>query len=232
MPTKPKLIAKIGDINTLVNRTWTEAELQEKLNRSGALKNKFAPIERTRLSNLLRTAQNSGDEAQIAKLQAELDALDGPKLAYGTSMQRSTPMSTGPKEISQQERLAQLNRENRRKNAEEVRQAQLKERRTHMAIEAAMARGEIIDADHSRRLKTRAKFKHDAAEMEGKRSGAASGINTPSGISSTTDITTKLSNGSTLFDKLKGDAKGLPIFKRQCDDDIIGAIDLGIDIEI
>lgn len=101
-----------------------------------------------------------------------------------------------------------------------------------MAIEAAIARGETIDADHSRRLKTRAKFKHDAAEMEGKKSTAASGTSTPLGGVSNNGSIEKNGDNKALFDKLNADKKGRPIFKRQCDDDIIGAIDLGIDINI
>jgi RNA polymerase-associated protein RTF1 len=62
IPTRPKLIEKISDINNLVNRSWTEAELQEKLTKSGALVNKFIPIERNRLNNLIKEAKARGDE--------------------------------------------------------------------------------------------------------------------------------------------------------------------------
>lgn len=203
------------------------------MNRSGALKNKYIPIERNRLINLIKDAKAAGNDERVEHLKAELQALEGPKLAFGTSM-RSTP-KTGPKEISQQERLAILNKENRRKNAEEVRQAQIKERRAIMATEAALARGENVVEDHSRRVKTKAKFKHDASTTLGKKSETASGSNTPSANTPTV----KPKSDSTplphiqLLEKMRNENKGLPTIRRPlCDDEIIGAIDLGIEIEL
>jgi RNA polymerase-associated protein RTF1 len=231
MPTKARLVTKITDINSLVNRSWTEAELQEKLNRSGALLNKYKPIERNRLNNLYKDAKKTGDNERMEEITKELAALDGPKLAFSTSMQ-SSAKKTGPKELSQQERLHQLNQENRRKNAEEVRQAQINERRAAKAIEAALARGENVVEDHSRRVKTRAKFKHDVADM-GKKVG--SDANTPS-------VNTPIVGAKTddtplpyiaLLEQRKNERKGLPTITRPIyDDDVIGALDLGIDVDI
>ena len=76
LPTKPKLIAKIADINNLVNRSWTEAELQEKLTKSGVLVNKYIPIERNRLNNLIQEAKAAGNTEKEELLRKELDALD------------------------------------------------------------------------------------------------------------------------------------------------------------
>ncbi len=235
LPTKTKLSNKINDINALVNRSWTEAELQEKLNRSGALKNKYIPIERNRLNNLIKEAKTAGDEERVKELRAELEALEGPTLAFNTSLHTTPKKTTGPPQLSQQERLAILNKENRRKNAEEVRQAQLKERRHAMATQAALARGEAVQEDHSRRVKTVAKFKHDVTQlgkkMDSDRSGASTpAVGTPS-LTAKTDIAplphiAKLQQSQT-------DKNGLPTFRRPLtDDDIIGAIDLGIEIEL
>jgi len=234
IPTKPKLSGKINDINNLINRSWTEAELQEKLNRSGALKNKYVPIERTRLTNLFKEAKAAGDEERMAQLRTELDALEGPKLAFNTSMHPTPKKSAAPTEMSQQERLAILNRENRRKNAEEVRQAQIKERRAVMAAEAAIARGEVVVEDHSRRVKTRAKFKHDVSEI-GKKHSDRSGTNTPAAGTPSLVAqkdTTPLPHIAKL-QQANSEKKGLPTIRRPLfDDDIIGAIDLGIEIEL
>ena len=136
LPTKPKLAAKIADINNLVNRSWTEAELQEKLTKSGALVNKYIPIERNRLNNLIKEAKARGDTEKEEAYRKELEALDGPKLAYSTSMHPSPKKTSTPTGLSQQERLAILNKQNRRKNAEEVRQAQINERRAAKMTEA------------------------------------------------------------------------------------------------
>ena len=236
IPTKPKLIGKVADINHLVNRSWTEAELQEKLTKSGALINKFIPIERNRLTNLLKEAISQRNEERAEVLKKELDALDGPKLAYSTSMQSSPKKNSTPTGMSQQERLAILNKQNRRKNAEDVRQAQINERRAVKKTEAAIARGEIVTEDHSRRLKTRAKFKHDVADEFGtkKNDSERSGTNTPLGTPnlSAKKPTTPLPHIAKL-QASNGDRKGLPTIRRPLmDDDIIGAIDLGIELDI
>ncbi|KAF4627563.1 hypothetical protein G7Y89_g10593 [Cudoniella acicularis] len=236
LPTKPKLAQKIADINALVNRTWTEAELQEKLTKSGALVNKYIPIERNRLTNLIKEAKARGDTVREEEFRKELEALEGPKLAYSTSMQPSPKKSSIAGGLSQQERLAVLNKQNRRKNAEEVRQAQINERRAAKLTEAAIARGEDVTEDHSRRVKTRAKFKHDVSEGLGakKTDSEASGANTPSG---TPKLSAKKSSVSlphlAKLQAANGDKKGLPTIRRPLmDDDIIGAIDLGIDLEL
>jgi RNA polymerase-associated protein RTF1 len=237
IPTRPKLIEKIADINNLVNRSWTEAELQEKLTKSGALVNKFIPIERNRLNNLIKEAKARGDEEQVENLQKELEALDGPKLAYSTSMQPSPKKTATPTGLSQQERLALLNKQNRRKNIEEVRQAQINERRAAKLAEAAIARGEVVAEDHSRRVKTRAKFKHDVSEAFGakKADSERSGTNTPT-IGTPNQSAKKPGTPLPHIAKLqssKSDSKGLPTIRRPLmDDDIIGAIDLGIELEL
>jgi RNA polymerase-associated protein RTF1 len=235
IPTKPKLNAKISDINALVNRSWTEAELQEKLTKSGALINKFVPIERNRLNNLIKEAKNRGDVQKEEALRKELADLDGPKLAYSTSMQPS-PKKPSSTVMSQQERLALLNKQNRKKNIEEVRQAQINERRAAKMTEAAIARGEDVTEDHSRRVKTRAKFKHDVADGFGvtKKPENGSGASTPA--IGTPTLAAKKSTPLPHLAKLqaaKGERKGIPTIRRPLmDDDIIGAIDLGIDLDL
>lgn len=207
--------------------------MQEKLTKSGALVNKFIPIERNRLTNLMKEAKARGDIEKEESLRQELESLDGPKLAYSTSMQSSPKKAAG---LSQQERLAVLNRENRRKNAEEVRQAQIAERRAARKAEAAIARGEVVVEDHSRRVKTRAKFKHDVADayVAKKTDSEQSGSNTPA--ISTPTLSAKTSGPLPHIAKLQAanaDKKGIPTIRRPLmDDEIIGAIDLGIDLEL
>lgn len=198
--------------------------------------NKFIPIERNRLNNLIKEAKAQGNEAKVEALKKELDDLDGPKLAYSTSMQPS-PKKTSTPGMSQQERLAILNKQNRRKNAEDVRQAQINERRAAKMTEAAIARGEAVTEDHSRRLKTRAKFKHDVADGFGvkKTDSDRSGTNTPA-VGTPNLSAKKPSTPVPHIAKLQaanGDKKGLPTIRRPLmDDDIIGAIDLGIELDI
>jgi RNA polymerase-associated protein RTF1 len=199
------------------------------------LKNKYIPIERNRLNNLLKEAKSSGDEERVEQLRAELAALEGPTLAFNTSIHTTPKKVTGPPQLSQQDRLAMLNKENRRKNQEEVRQAQIKERRQAMATQAALARGEVVEEDHSRRHKTVAKFKHDVNDIGRKIESNRSGTNTPAagtpGLTATKDVT-PLPHIARL-QQSQTDKNGLPTFRRPLtDDDIIGSIDLGIEIDI
>lgn len=215
-------MAKCADINGLVNRKWTEQELQEKLKRSGALAAKHAPLERNRLTNAIKEARAQGNTERAEKYQAELDALDGPKLAYSTTM-RPSPKK---KVQTQQDRLALLNKINRRKNIEEVRQAQINERRAARQAEAAVARGETpIDGDHSRRIKTRAKFKHDFNAKDSDKSATATpSTNTPT-LEAKKDVAPL-----PQFTSLQTTNNGVPGFRRPLmDDEIIASIDLGID---
>lgn len=195
---------------------------------------KFVPIERNRLNNLIKEAKARDDEEKVASLQKELEALDGPKLAYSTSLQPS-PRKTAPATgVSQQERLALLNRENRRKNIEEVRQAQINERRAAKLTEAAIARGEVVAEDHSRRVKTRAKVNHDVSEVFGSKN-EGSGASTPA-VGTPSLSAKKPSTPLPHLAKLqasKTDGKGMPTIRRPLmDDDIIGSIDLGIELEL
>jgi RNA polymerase-associated protein RTF1 len=191
------------------------------------------PIERKRLGNLVKDARAQGDLDAAERFQAELDALDGPKLAYSTSMQTAA-RKIKPGVLTQQERLAELNRQHRRENAEKVRQAQIAERKKVRDERGRIARGEeVTGEDTSRRLKTVAKFSHDVADEYVKKTGSdASGANTPSG-------TPKLGAKKTALPHLakmqaeQNAKKGLPTIRRPLmDDDIIGAIDLGIDLEL
>ena len=231
---KPKTIQKLADINNLLNRRWTEAELQEKLTRSGALSNIYVSIERNRLNNLLAEARAQGNTKKEAEVRDELSRLDGPKLAFNTSLHQSPKKSTSSEApvMNQQDRIALLNRQNRKKNIEEVRQAQIAERRKAKRIEAALARGEDVVEDTSRRVKTRAKVNYDVSEVGPpirKTDNGTPVMETPSTISADT-------SASQLIAKLQAanaEKKGSGTIRRPImDDDIIGAIDFGIDMDL
>lgn len=233
IPNRAELINKAAQIYALEERTWTEIELTEKLKRSGALQSKYKSVDRNKLAKKLNQAKLLGDIDRQEQIKAELAALDGPKLAYGTSLYKREPPGTGPKVMSQQDRLAILNMENRRKNNEEIKAAEIREMREQRKIEAALARGEDAVVDHSRRVRTRAVLKHDV-NKEG-----ASGTSTPA-KAETPKLSPKKENGLLPhMAKLQAELEkqkqkgGLPTIRRPlCDDDIIGAIDCDIDIEI
>ncbi|KAI5923139.1 hypothetical protein F4810DRAFT_225663 [Camillea tinctor] len=239
IPKKPYLAAKIDDIETLRNRVWTEAEVNAKVHRERELKEKFAPVERDRLIKALEEAKRRGDAARVTELQDKLDTLETPRLAFRTSL---TPAKkTTSSSSSQQDRLAQLNAENRRRNAETVRKAQLMERAKVRSIEARIARGEDVDEDTSRRLRTKPKFMQDINDPVERKSTPAngSGASTPANNTPKLGATTKptilphlqkLQQQNHLSGK---DKNGIPtIHKPLVDDDIIAALDLDIEVEI
>ena len=255
LPTRPFLLSKLQDINTLLDHTWTEEEIQLKLKRSGVLQTRFAAFERNQVLRHRKEAEDRGDEAGVAKCDAELVVLDGPKLAFGTSLNGNpskAPVSTGPNE---QERLAILNRNNRKQNQQEVRKAQQAERKAEALNQAAIERGEAV-ANPFARVKTRAKTHYDVKKdslvppksiqgldelFEGgnsDRSRAGTPLN-PTGTNTPLKVPTPKvgmsRSGTPLLTKRDSGEKkrGIPtIRKRNMDDDLIAALDMGIEIDI
>ncbi|UKZ62171.1 uncharacterized protein TrAtP1_003428 [Trichoderma atroviride] len=233
LPTKAFLMDKIDDINGLINHKWTNEEIKARVAKRNEFRKRFDPSERQRVANLLEEAIQEGDDQKVEELQEELDKLGRERLAFKTSLGASkNPEAT--KASSEQDRLAERNRENRRLNQEAVRKAQLKEKAKAREIEMALKRGEVIQEDYSRRLRTKAKFVHDINEKVGEKpeapkDGAGAGINgtqSPSASQALPHLTK-------LQEKHYSETKGLPtIHKPIMDDDVIGALDLEIDVEI
>lgn len=243
LPKRPALLNKADDINSLIKRDWNEHELADKLRRQSELRNKFDGTERKRLEKELERAKNLGQEAKAAQLQEQLDNLETPRLAFRTSLTPAKKNGAESSTPSQQERLAQLNAENRRRNAEAVRKAQLKERAKAREIEKKLERGEAVEEDTSRRLRTKAKFVHDINDTGEKKPGGsqtASGASTPANGAGTPKLGAQKGSSSSLLPHLAKlqqqkavDKNGIPtIHKPLMDDDIIGALDLDIDEDI
>ncbi|KAI9849795.1 MAG: hypothetical protein M1837_000006 [Sclerophora amabilis] len=245
-PTQKLVDDKKNAIRNLVNRSWTEAEIQEKLRRSGALANRLATIDRNAIQQRRKEAIARGDEASIAKCDSELDALDPPNLAFGTSLHSSPSKTTKPP--GQQERLAALNRANRKANAADVRKAQLAEKRAEALAQAAVARGEAV-ANPFARVKTRAKVMYDvngdhltAPSSSQNRESSVSDVSragTPLGSAragTPNKVETPKRSGTPLANKIPGSERkkgGMPTIRQKVmDDEIIGAMDLGIEIDI
>lgn len=230
MPLKSILMAKIDDINNLINHSWTPEEISAKIERRKELQNRFDPAERARVARLLEEAREKGDDAKVEELTEQLDKLSTQRLAFKTSLGPSK--SAGSKrDQSEQERLAERNRINRQLNAEAVRKAQLKEKAKVLEMERAINRGEQVKEDPSRRLRTKTKFVHDTKGEDKKTSNANSAVSTPANGTPKTGPTK--SALPLHLSKLQEDKNGIPsIHKPLMDDDVIGALDLDIDVEI
>lgn len=232
LPTQPFLATKVDSINDLINHRWTNEEIKARLARRNELKRRFDPAERERVARLLEEATVANDTQKMEELQEELDKMGAQRLAFKTSL-GPAKVNSSLKTSSEQDRLAERNKENRRLNAEAVRKAQLKERAKAREIEKALHRGEQVKEDPSRRLRTKAKFVHDVNDQSGQDSQNGTATNTPTNGTPTVSAT-KPGGSLPHISKLQNeDAKGLPIIhKPLVDDDVIGSLDLDIDVEI
>lgn len=236
LPTKAFLGGKIDEINRLINHKWTNEEIKASIAKKLELKKPFDPEEKVRVARLLDEARRRGEEQKIEELQEEFDRLGTQRLAFKTSLGTSKLMDS-PKVATEQDRLAERNRENRRLNVEAVRKAQLKEKASRREIEQAIKRGETVQDDPSKRLRTKAKFVHDINESISVNASAnESGASTPANGTPKVGAATKqqiLPHLAKLRDEKHLEEKGLPtVHKPLMDDDVIGTLDLDIDVEI
>lgn len=218
----PAINKKIAQLNELIKYKLTNDEINRKVDHENALRLKY-----------------------------------GDRLAFRTSLtaDNNRPLSEAQK---QQESLAQVNLANRRINAERVRKSQLAERAKMRQVEEALARGEAVQIDPSSRVRTRAKFIHDVNEdavaLAAKKAATSAALAAALGASKEADATNGRSasitpNGTPRLlasrpavlphvAKVQAmqsnkDKNGMPTFHRPLmDDDVIGALDLDIDVEI
>lgn len=237
LPTKPFLHQKILDVESVINHSFTEAELQEKLRRSGVLQQGSAGLERETINHRRRAAEEREDEAAIAKCDAELAALNGPKLMYGTTLVAPQTQVAAPTQPSEQDRLAELNKKNRKANREDVRKAQLAERKAERLSREAVQRGEALQNPFAR-VKTYAKTHHDVNQtLTAHRAGqqVSSRDISRSGTPANTTTPPKPEETKLAFPSPPQlfTASGMPMLgSRNMDDEIIASLDMGIDIEL
>ena len=223
-------MSKLADFTSVVNHQFTDAELTEKLKRQGVIQKRDVYFERNSINTRRRAAELKGDEAAIAKCDAELAALDGPKLKYGTSLVDPKAKPVVPAGLTQQERLAELNKANRKANRENVRKAQLAERKADRINREAVQRGEAMPNSFAR-VKTYAKIHHDANESLNPLLARQNGSSRDVSRSSTPKVEATKAVAGKPGPKLT--SSGMAVLGNgRMDDDIIAAMDLGIDIEI
>ncbi|EON67574.1 hypothetical protein W97_06942 [Coniosporium apollinis CBS 100218] len=145
------------------------------------------------------------------------------------------PSSDNPNGLSkaqiQAQKLAELNRANRKANAEDIRKAQIAERRREQEARAAAAARRKAQMEEEARVKEQRLLAAPGRELDElfgsdiSRTGtpANGGVGTPKKRSGTP------ANGGEKREK----KTGIPTFrKRNMDDDVIASMDLGVDIEI
>lgn len=235
LPVLSFLRAKCNGIHELLNHRWTNEEIEEKLRRSGVLQMQSAGQQRDLLHQEREKAILDGDEASIARVDQELAALDGPKLPFNQANGNGATKSPAQKVLSQQERLAALNRANRARNQEEIRKAQLAEKKAQKEAAAAVARGEAVKNPFAR-VRTRAKFNFDVEDNNSLKVPSSGGIDDLFGEAS--DISRAGTPGiATPTKKPNGSVPpkaglGIGGKKKLKGDDLMAAMDFGIEIDI
>ncbi|TLS24486.1 hypothetical protein PpBr36_08181 [Pyricularia pennisetigena] len=216
LPMQSAVSKKLDELHSLLKHSWTEEELSAKIERVRKLKAKFQGHDRLQLEQDIAEYRALGMHDKAKELEAKLETLETPRLAFRTSLQPAAKKGAGSGPnggLSQQERLAQINAENRRRNRDAVRKAQIQER-----------------AQHERRI--------ERSNTPKKGGGTDSGASTPGGGGESGDGGATKGGLLPHLAKLKlqqssQDKKGLPtIHKPLMDDDIIGALDLDIDEDI
>lgn len=214
LPTKTSLLARLDNIHHLINHRWTDADIESKLRRSGIAQAKTSTFERDRLNRERKAAVAREDEADIARIDGELAALEGPKLAFGTSLNGSSSSPAKPKEngdAAAAASAAKLTPQPR--PADSVRHRQLMEKRQkERAIAEAARKRKLKEEEEAKKAALNPLF--DEMSNDGSRAG------TPG-------------MGEKKERPERRERTGVPTFKKKTmDDEIIGSMDLGIDIDI
>ncbi|OKL62114.1 hypothetical protein UA08_02362 [Talaromyces atroroseus] len=228
IPTKSKLTAKVVDINNLINYKFTREELEEKLKKQGADNANEKLLRRFELEKKLNQAIAEGNDDEVADLQAQLAKETTSKLAFNGAHHKSRP----EKQQTPEQRLAELNRRNQKLNSENVRRAQLEERRLNRKNAAAVARGEA-PADPFARVRTRAKTYHDVNSGPQATPNKDGSADLENGTPATTTESPATPQLSSTPSKSQSKPKGIAVIRhRNMDDDNIAALDLDLDIDL
>ncbi|KAK4503491.1 hypothetical protein PRZ48_004406 [Zasmidium cellare] len=233
-PSRKFLSGKVDAINDLINQKFTEETLQAKFTKQKAMQQKYNPAhiakqKRIDINKRRAEAEENGDEEEVARCDAELQALDNSASnANGAVKISSSPAKTQ----SQHDRLAQLNHKNRSKNQQEIRNALIAERNRNKKVLEEKAKAAKAAAE----AEANATFKADKKETALKKAAIkdlfGEGSDTSRAGTPATGIDTpkKKSGTSTPLNGVKGPIGALK--KKNLEDDVIGGLDLGIDIEI
>ncbi|GAB7351632.1 hypothetical protein MBLNU459_g2241t1 [Dothideomycetes sp. NU459] len=223
VPTQVYLRQKLDDIHTLLDHQWTEQDIQNKINRTKTMHDKFFSYGRDKILSRRNEAAARGDDAAVAKLDQELAAMDGSGVSK--PLLNGTKNATPNKAILQQERLAALNKANRKANTEEIRKAQVAEKRAQQkARDEAIAKARLRDAEAAEAAKNK------LLAVPGKDDDLFGSDVSRAG----TPVNGSSAKGTPRSGTpLNGTKKTLGGFKKKAaEDDVIAAMDLGIDIDI
>lgn len=258
VPKKGYLHNKLDDIHRLLNTQWDDNTLSLKFAKQKAMAIRCDPanaakIKLEKIQKRKADAEEAGDDEEVARCEAELAALENSSANISGSTNGSNgvkPSAAGTASAAKkapgagatmnQDRLAALNSKNRSQNAQEVRKALIEERRKlnaarEQAIADSKAKAEAEAAKKRLEEEAKAKMlavpKDEMADLFGEGGSDASRAATPVGGKSPV----RRSRAATPLNgvkKEKGPAGQIGGKKKNMDDEVIGNMDLEIDVEI
>lgn len=235
MPSRKFLQGKVDAINNLLDQKFTEQTLQEKFAKQRAMEHKYDPAnlakqKRKDIETRRAEAEQNGDEEEVARCEAELQALNN----SASNANGAVKISSSPaKPMMQHDRLAQLNQKNRTKNQQEVRNALIAERNKTKKEREEKAKAAQAMAEAQARAAVKAEKKESSLKKAAMKDLFGEGSDTSRAGTPATGIVTPLRKSATstpLLSGVKGPIGALK--KKNLEDDVIGGLDLGIDIEI
>jgi RNA polymerase-associated protein RTF1 len=241
-PKQAALDAKLDELRALLKYTLTNDEITEMVQRKAFLRNKYDPNVRAQLERSIEEAKASDNAIYAKQLEKELESLgQASSLAFKTALKGfggdgGSPAGGGggsKKGMSQQDRLAQLNAENRRRNVEAVRRAELQHRHRQREAEQRLARGGDAAAEGdplSRRPRTRAKFAHGRGEGADSGTGSSSQEPPAAGGGPSRML---LPEVRMLQERKIREGKGVPGVQRPFEDeDVVGSLEWDFEAEV
>ncbi|PSK42293.1 hypothetical protein B9Z65_4207 [Elsinoe australis] len=220
LPTKRQLAAKCDDERAMIEHQFTDADIQVKVDKARKMRKAFEDHQRDRLVRRRDDASSRGDEATVARINKELTQYD----AGGPTTKNGSPV----KKQDQQSRLAELNKANRKSNAEEIRKALVMEKEAKERRRAAAMKAE-----------------EERKKAEAEAAAANAGLKVPGDdlFGEGSDISRAgtpmngtpkkgRSRAGTPMNALKEKKSYGQFTKKKMDDEVIASMDLGIDIDI
>lgn len=222
LPTIAQVDVKLAAINSLLNHRWADQEISQKLKRQQDAHKHLVEIDRESFQERRARAVAKGDDREVEHVDRKLLALKNMTMhpRNGTPIQDKNVRPSAEKPLTQQDRIALINAQNRKANTEEIRRALLQEKKTEQKRQAAIARGEA-SANPFARVKTLVKTHHDANGSDKKLDDLFE--------SGRSRSATPLPKALPKVPTANGSARKL---KKKNDDDIIGDLDIDIDIDI
>lgn len=225
LPTKRTINAKYGHLDKVVNHQWTDADIEEKMQKMKLVRKTYVDYHRERITRRLQEAKTRGDDATVARCVRELADLDA-----GRAVVPAAKGASPVKKEDQQTRLAKLNKANRISNSNDIRNALLAEADAKKKRrEAAIARMKEEEERHKAEVAAKNSLKVPGADDD--LFGDASDISR-SGTPANGTPRKGISRAGTPLNGVREKKAFGQFSKKKMDDEVIAAMDLGIDIDI